>query len=72
MTDIMICSGENCPLKKKCYRYKAKINYLHQSYFMEAPYDKKKNECVYFFDKEEMIDQQIEIGKKVIKKTEQF
>lgn len=31
MTDITMCSSENCPMKNKCYRYESKPNKI-QSY----------------------------------------
>lgn len=40
MADITMCRGENCPLKEKCYRYKAKPS-TWQSYFVEVPYNEK-------------------------------
>lgn len=46
MADITMCKGTNCPLKEKCYRYRAKVNPYSQSYFMEIPY--KENRCEYF------------------------
>lgn len=48
MPDITMCSGDNCPLKEKCYRYTANPNDLRQSYFMESPY--KNDGCEHFLD----------------------
>ena len=45
MTDICMCPGKNCPLKEKCYRYKALPGDL-QNYFPEPP--QKDGECEYF------------------------
>lgn len=49
MPDITMCEGKKCPLREKCYRYKANSNELGQSYFMDEPYNKKKKECKYFW-----------------------
>ena len=50
MTDITMCSGENCPVKKTCYRFKAKPNELHQSYFLDPPFDKEEKKCDYYWE----------------------
>ncbi len=36
-----------CPLKETCYRYKAKSS-EYQSWFIDVPYDKEKEECEYY------------------------
>ena len=36
MPDIMMCSGEKCPLKQICYRHTAKPS-NYQSYFLKPP-----------------------------------
>ena len=38
MPDISMCSGQNCPLKETCYRYKATPSKFRQSYFMNPPF----------------------------------
>jgi hypothetical protein len=48
MSDMMMCPGEGCPRKGKCYRYCA-IPDPHQSYFTVAPHD--NDECEYFWPK---------------------
>ena len=48
MSDISKCKGTNCPLKEKCYRYKAKESKYWQSYIVEVPYEDGK--CKYFWD----------------------
>jgi hypothetical protein len=45
MPDITLCTGEGCPLKDECYRYKAKPS-ERQSYFERPPY--KGDKCDYF------------------------
>jgi hypothetical protein len=37
MIDITICSGKNCPVREKCYRYTAPPNEYWQSFFIEPP-----------------------------------
>jgi predicted RNA-binding protein associated with RNAse of E/G family len=49
MADITMCDGNNCTLKLSCYRFKAKPGFT-QSYFIKAPYNKKKNFCSYYWD----------------------
>lgn len=39
MADITKCEGGDCPLKERCYRYTAEADELHQSYFVEVPYN---------------------------------
>ena len=49
MADISMCVGNSCPLKDKCYRYRA-IPFTHQSWITESPYDKDKEVCNYYWD----------------------
>lgn len=37
MADISKCSGEDCPVKEKCYRFTATASEFMQSYFFEPP-----------------------------------
>lgn len=37
MSDITMCTGEGCPMKDDCYRFKAKPSDL-QSYFETPPF----------------------------------
>ena len=46
MVDITKCTGENCHLKNKCYRFRSKPGRL-QSYFIEIPIQ-EDNSCDYF------------------------
>lgn len=50
MPDISMCKGENCPLKEKCYRFKAIPSEFWQSYFSEIPYSFESNGCEYFWE----------------------
>lgn len=47
MADITMCRGDGCPLKEKCYRYKAHQSNW-QSYFVEVPYNGK--DCEKFWE----------------------
>lgn len=51
MSDTTLCSGKNCPLSSKCFRFLYKSNSERQSYFVEPPYDKVKKDCEYFYDR---------------------
>jgi hypothetical protein len=37
MADISMCSGQDCPVKEKCYRFTAPKSLIAQSYFTESP-----------------------------------
>ena len=54
MADITMCSGKDCPLKEKCYRFKATANEFRQSYFCEIPFDVEDESCKYFSEEEEI------------------
>ena len=60
MPDISMCSGDNCPIRKKCYRHNAKPSEFRQSYFVDAPYDPEKKTCDYFWN-----DEKIKMNKNV-------
>lgn len=47
MADICKCPGTNCPLKEKCFRYKAPESYF-QSYFLKVPLN--NGVCEYFIE----------------------
>lgn len=32
------CSGKDCPVKEKCYRFTARANAYRQSYFFQPPF----------------------------------
>lgn len=48
MPDICMCRGNDCPLKEKCYRYKAIRSKYFQTYFTLIPY--KDGKCPHFWD----------------------
>ena len=39
--DISKCSGEDCPIKEKCYRFTAPTSEFMQSYFFKPPLEIK-------------------------------
>lgn len=41
MADISKCSGEDCPVKEKCYRFTAPTSEFMQSYFFKPPFEIK-------------------------------
>lgn len=55
MVDISMCSGKNCPLKEKCYRFKAKPNKFMQSYFTIPPI-KEDGTCEHFWEMSDNIN----------------
>lgn len=56
MPDITMCSGQDCPLKEKCYRYKATPSKYQQSYFSDPPCNGDK--CDYFMPIDRKIDRE--------------
>jgi len=40
MPDIAKCTGGDCPIKNKCYRFTLKPNEFRQSYFVSLPFKK--------------------------------
>jgi hypothetical protein len=63
MSDITKCKGTDCPVKENCYRFTAKSNDLHQSYFAESPI--KDGKCEMFWgENSQQIFKQL---KKIIK-----
>ena len=50
MPDIEMCMNEECPLKKKCYRYTAIPTAYVQSYSMYKP--DEEGECPVYWDNE--------------------
>lgn len=48
MADITMCSDDECPRAKKCYRHEAKRDEDWQSFFVESP-RKENNSCRFFW-----------------------
>ena len=53
MPDITMCTGGDCPLREKCYRYRATPIPQWQSYFQQPPIDAEiiagKDTCTHFW-----------------------
>lgn len=52
MADITMCSGQDCPLKERCYRFTAPKNDWRQSFFVNPPIKEDKT-CDQFWDNQE-------------------
>ncbi len=50
MPDISMCEGGECPLRNKCYRYRAEPDDMLQSYYTMPPYE--GNSCDRFWPME--------------------
>lgn len=49
MPDISMCTGDDCPIKEKCYRFTAIPSEYRQSYFLLPPYQKDTESCSMFW-----------------------
>jgi hypothetical protein len=49
MADITMCSGGECPMKERCYRFTATKNEWRQSFFLGIPIKEDKT-CDHFWD----------------------
>ena len=49
MPDMSICTGEECPLRNTCYRYRANASTLMQYYFTEVPYNVEEDKCDFYY-----------------------
>jgi hypothetical protein len=49
MLDIAMCTGQGCPLKTRCYRFRA-VTAGRQDTFGAPPYDAVRWECEEFWD----------------------
>ncbi len=53
MPDITMCTGDHCPKKKHCHRYRAAPTPLRQAYFVKPPCEGKDyTNCDYFWRRE--------------------
>lgn len=66
MADISKCSGKDCPLKTKCYRYTAPSNEDRQAYIREQY---REGNCEYFWNNVEHNVSFIKSQKNVNSKT---
>ena len=48
MNYIAKCTGTNCPIKEKCYRYVIQED-TNQTWLPNVPYDTNKNKCPKFY-----------------------
>lgn len=48
MSDITMCTGNNCELALTCHRYTATASEYRQSYFAEPPI--KNGECEHYWE----------------------
>lgn len=48
MPDICMCHGNDCPLRDKCYRYKATADEIGQVFFATPPF--KEDKCEHFWE----------------------
>lgn len=56
MSEYILCTGENCPLKLDCYRFTG-VFYGKQNYFSTPPFDKQLGECRELLSNEHQIRQ---------------
>lgn len=47
--DITMCPGGRCPLRARCYRFRA-VPAARQDGFVDAPYDPRTGRCDAFWD----------------------
>jgi hypothetical protein len=56
MSDITMCEGINCPIREKCFRFRAKTN-LVQHFFLKTPYEYSHCEKFISYEDELVFDQ---------------
>lgn len=56
MSDITMCEGINCPIREKCYRFRAKTN-LVQHFFLKTLYEYSHCEKFISYEDELVLDQ---------------
>lgn len=56
MSDITMCEGINCPIREKCFRFRAKTN-LVQHYFLKTPYEYSHCDKFISYEDELVLDQ---------------
>jgi hypothetical protein len=56
MYDITLCSGGECPIKFRCFRYTAEI-LGRQAFFGGIPFDINKNSCEHFTNNSAQISE---------------
>ena len=49
MPDLTMCPGQGCPLRNRCYRFRAQA-FGRQDYFGRLPFDAATGQCDEFWD----------------------
>lgn len=52
---IVKCSGDDCYIRRSCYRYTKKNDPYFQPFFFESPVEPAGKDCKYFLSKLEFI-----------------
>lgn len=69
--DITMCSGDHCPIRENCYRYKAEPTPGRQSYFSQPPWDGEKCDSFWQIEQErkltpqEALDEMVRINEEL-------
>ena len=56
MSNITMCEGINCPIREKCFRFRAKAN-LVQHFFIKTPYEYSHCDKFISYEDELVLDQ---------------
>lgn len=56
MSDITMCEGIECPIRKKCFRFRAESDWM-QHYFIKTPYEYSHCDKFISLEEEEDINQ---------------
>ena len=56
MSDITMCEGIGCPIREKCFRFRAKTN-LVQHFFIKTPYEYSHCDKFISYEDELVLDQ---------------
>ena len=56
MSDITMCEGINCPIREKCFRFRAKTNLVHH-FFLKTPYEYSHCDKFISYEDELVLDQ---------------
>jgi hypothetical protein len=49
MTDISKCTGDGCPIKESCKRFRVPAAEHRQTFFTIPPYNHDEKKCDYFW-----------------------
>lgn len=50
MADITMCNNEDCPLKRQCFRYMAKVNPYWQPYYVMDELSPVGYDCIHLWE----------------------